>query len=247
MFRLETGRECFYQWDSDRRIIVEDKSIKEVHYCNRTDDCSLTTIVYEENGVYYSNVPNILLQTDWDINVYAYDTNYTKYSGKFKVCKRSKPTEYVYTETEILNWNSFKTEVEAELAEMREDIENIDISGIDLKGYATEDYVKDYAQPKGDYLTMEQYRNMNYLGQVASHTNITENSTIDLIYTPDGKMYGALKGYVVLCGGIHYIYDGMKWVSIKPNMTGYVQEAIMKAYVANAIDVAIGGVENGAY
>ena len=247
MFRLETGRECFYQWDSDRRIIVEDKSIKEVHYCNRTDDCSLTTIVYEENGVYYSNVPNILLQTDWDINVYAYDTNYTKYSGKFKVCKRSKPTEYVYTETEILNWNSFKTEVEAELAEMREDIENIDIGGIDLKGYATEDYVKDYAQPKGNYLTLAEYRNMSYLGRAIPPTQtITENATTDLIYTTDGA-YGASKGDIVLYGNIHYLYDGTKWNSIKPNMNDYVQSVTMKAYVDNAIFTAIGGVENGAY
>lgn len=247
MFRIENNRECFYQWDSNQRLIIDDDTINEVHYCNRTDKCSIVTETYEENGVRYSNVPNVLLRSDWCINVYAFDTNYTKYSELFKVCSRTRPADYVYTETQILNWNEFKASVEAELEEMREDIDNIDISGIDLEGYATEDYVKEYAQPKGDYLTLEDYRNMNYLGQAASHINITENSTTDLIHTTDGKMYGALKGDVVLCGGIHYIYDGYKWNSIKPNMNGYVSNGIMQAYVDNAISVAIGGVENGTY
>lgn len=119
MFKLETGRDCFYQWDSNLRLIVNDNTINEVHYCNRTDSCSLITEVYTENGLRYSNIPNVLLTKDLDVNVYAYDTNYTKYSAKFKVCKRSKPADYVYTETEVKNWDSFKKDVENELTEMR--------------------------------------------------------------------------------------------------------------------------------
>ena len=64
------------------------------------------------------NVPNILLTTDWRINVYAYDENYTKYSDCFKIVSRTKPADYVYTETEVKNWEDF----ESRLSEL----ENVD-------------------------------------------------------------------------------------------------------------------------
>ena len=100
MFSIYDGRSSFYQWDLDRKLIVNDSTIKQVHYCNKTSDCSLVCDVYEENGKLIADVPNILLQTDWKINVYGYDSNYTKYSACFDVVKRSKPADYIYTETE---------------------------------------------------------------------------------------------------------------------------------------------------
>ena len=61
MFRIEDGREHFYQWDKDRRLIIEDITIREVHFCNRTDDCALRRKVYVEDGQYIVDVPNIKL------------------------------------------------------------------------------------------------------------------------------------------------------------------------------------------
>lgn len=101
MFKIENGRLSFYQWDTNQRLIIEDASINEVHFCNRTSDCSLVCEVYEENGLRLVDVPNILLQDDWTIRVYAYCTNYTKIEEKFLVLRRSKPADYIYTETEI--------------------------------------------------------------------------------------------------------------------------------------------------
>ena len=97
MFRIEDGRENFYQWDTNRKILVDDTSITEIHFCNKTDDCSLVTEVVD--GV--ANVPNILLQDDWDIRVYAFASDYTKLEKRFKVVRRTKPADYIYTETEV--------------------------------------------------------------------------------------------------------------------------------------------------
>ena len=118
MFTLKDGRDSLYQWDINRHIVVADETIKEVHFCNRTDNCSLVVEVYTENGERLANVPNILLQTDWDINVYGYTGNYTKYSDRFKVKTRSKPADYAYTETEILNWDAINTKVNAAIEEI---------------------------------------------------------------------------------------------------------------------------------
>lgn len=144
MFKILDNRNQFYQWDIDRIIVVEDDTINQVHFCNRTDDCSLVCEVYELDGMRVVNVPNILLQDDWKINVYGYDKNYTKFSDTFEVIRRTKPTDYVYTETETVNYNT-----------LLEKMNNIDetIEGtvekyldenppqVDLTGYATEEYV----------------------------------------------------------------------------------------------------------
>lgn len=128
MFNIENGREHFYQWDSNQRLIISDNTITEVHYCNRTDDCSLVVNTYTENGLLLADVPNILLQDNWDIRAYAYCNGcYTKQCALFKVIARTKPADYVYTETEVLRWETLEAEVRQIVADnnqaIREEVE----------------------------------------------------------------------------------------------------------------------------
>lgn len=118
MFRLEDGRSQFYQWDLNRRLIIEDQEITQVHFCNRTDECSLVCDAYTENGIRLVDVPNVLLQSNWRINVYAFDKEYTKHNAVFTVVARTKPADYVYTETEVHTWN----ELDAKITEVQEGI-----------------------------------------------------------------------------------------------------------------------------
>lgn len=155
MFRIYDGRETFFQWDLDRKLIVNDSSIKEVHFCNRTAECALPVATYKEGELTLVNVPNLILQESFRVNVYAYDENYTKHAARFEVIPRSKPDTYVYTETEIKTWD--------ELFERIEQIEQNGISdaaveaavekylsenniNVDLTGYATETYVQEEIQ-----------------------------------------------------------------------------------------------------
>ena len=59
MFKLLDGREHFYQWDLDRKLIVSDKSINEVHFAIQTDNKALACKTFEEDGKTVVNVPNI--------------------------------------------------------------------------------------------------------------------------------------------------------------------------------------------
>jgi hypothetical protein len=119
MFQIENGRDHFFQWDLNQRLIVNDAAINQVHFCNRTDSCSLVVDVYEENGVRLANVPNVLLQTNWDINVYGYcGSSYTKQHVKYKVKARSKPSDYVYTETEVRAWDKLAQDIERTMGDV---------------------------------------------------------------------------------------------------------------------------------
>lgn len=110
MFSIYDGREYFWQWDLNQRLIVNDVECCEVHFCNKTDDCSLVCEIYEEDDLRIVNVPNILLQTDRAITAFVYvrneDESYTRQAKIFMVRPRTKPEEYVYTETEVLSYRT---------------------------------------------------------------------------------------------------------------------------------------------
>lgn len=106
MFRIYDGREHFWQWDLNQKLIVEDPTINEVHFSNRADKDSLPVEVYEENGLRLANVPNIFLQEDLKIKAYGYSVDHTKHEAWFYVTAKSKPADYVYTETEVKDYNS---------------------------------------------------------------------------------------------------------------------------------------------
>ena len=106
MLRRENGLDYFFQWDYNQRLIVDDKDISEVHFCNKITDCSYVCETYTENEVLLVNVPNILLQTDWEIEAYAYIGNCIKSSERFDIVSRAKPDNYIYEETEILNYDT---------------------------------------------------------------------------------------------------------------------------------------------
>ena len=181
MFYIEDGREHFYQWDTDRRLVVEDSTIKEVHFCNRTGDCSLVCEVYfhdnDFGGIYVANVPNILLQSDWKIRVFAYDGKHTRYDTSYEVKSRTKPADYVYTETEVLNYNTLSERVKA--------IEEKEVD-VDLSNYYTKAETEDLVDSKtcpgsmkieyqpGVMIDLDAiraaYQNGTYIYLVGSHT-----------------------------------------------------------------------------
>ena len=79
MFKIYDGRDCFYQWDIDRQLIIEDATIKEVHFECRGVEQALVMKAYKQNGKWMVDVPNTLLQFPYTISAYGYDINYTKY------------------------------------------------------------------------------------------------------------------------------------------------------------------------
>lgn len=107
-FHVFGDRPVLYQWDLNRRIVV-DVACQEVHFSNTLDGEALVVETYTEDGVTYANIPNVLLQTAFPVNVYAYvcgDERFTRRAEVLEVLPRSKPADYVYTETEVKNYEA---------------------------------------------------------------------------------------------------------------------------------------------
>lgn len=146
MFTLVDGRNELYQWDLNRQVRVADPSITEVHFCNRTGDCSLVVKVHANptDSELYADIPNLLLQSPYDIRVYAYCDCYTKVEETLKVKARTKPADYVYTPTEVLQYSSIAARMdnlENSIGdEVNKYMEEHPVQ-VDLTGYAKEEYV----------------------------------------------------------------------------------------------------------
>lgn len=114
MFKIYDGRDKFFQWDLDRKLIVEDRSIAAAHFCNRTGTCSLSCDCYEEGGKWLVDVPNVCLQDSYRLKVYGFCENkYTMEVAHFDVVARTKPEDYVYTEEEVACWEELDERIKA--------------------------------------------------------------------------------------------------------------------------------------
>ena len=78
----------------NRQVIVDDPTITEVHFSNGLEDYSLGVKVADGKA----NIPNILLQNSFDIKVFAYDGESTRYDAVFEVKAKARPSDYVYSE-----------------------------------------------------------------------------------------------------------------------------------------------------
>lgn len=110
-------RPYFWQWDSGQKLLVENAVCGEVHFCNGTDDCALVVPVKKNpDGSRIVEVPNILLQTAKPIKAFLFEKDGTSacthVQYRFQVIARSKPADYVYTETEVLSYESLKERID---------------------------------------------------------------------------------------------------------------------------------------
>lgn len=109
--RILGNRSYLWQWDSGQQLLVEDaEQCHEVHFSLRGDTRALVVPIQDHDDQRVVNVPNILLQTSGRLQAYLFaneaDTlGATLYYTAFTVKARPKPEDYVYTETEVLDYS----------------------------------------------------------------------------------------------------------------------------------------------
>ena len=111
MLTLNDGRSELWQWDTGRTLTVLDTDCSQVHFRKNVFDRSIDVDVV--NGV--AIIPDVLLQTDKDLIVWAFsgtaENGYTKISKTFKVNRRNKPADYVFTPPDQTSLEEIKERV----------------------------------------------------------------------------------------------------------------------------------------
>lgn len=131
MLTLNDGRSELWQWDTGRRLTV-DADCSQVHFSNKVFGRSVDVDVI--GGI--ADIPDFLLQSDKDLTAWAFvgtaENGYTKISKVFKVNKRNKPADYVFTQPE-----------QTTLEEIKERLDDLEaIQDPDAIKNAVEDYLE---------------------------------------------------------------------------------------------------------
>ncbi len=110
----------YYQWDIGQRVLLTDvEEGTKIHFAHKNDNSAEALVVcaYSDGDAVYADIPNILMQTAGVINVYIYLQDggkaHTVRKLSIIVIARKKPADYVYTETEVLTWESLDERIKA--------------------------------------------------------------------------------------------------------------------------------------
>lgn len=110
MLTLNDGRSELWQWDTGRTLAV-DADCSQVHFSNKVFGRSIDVDVVDSTAI----IPDILLQTDNDLNVWAFvgtaENGYTKISKTFKINRRNKPADYVFTPTDQITLQTIQNQI----------------------------------------------------------------------------------------------------------------------------------------
>ena len=106
MIELEGSRRVLYQWEKDKRVVIDGFLPRtKVRFASKYDnkDSALTVYSYVEAGHVVADIPNVLLQTAGYLHVLvqppADDVVHNPEEKDIKVVRRDKPEDYDYTET----------------------------------------------------------------------------------------------------------------------------------------------------
>lgn len=126
---LDDGRTELWQWDTGRKIVVDDKSVSEVHFSKYSSNQAITREVI--NGK--AEIPNFLLQDTHAVTVYAYsgsiENGYTMAEKTFNVVKKPKPANYVETEEDKAILAKLKAAI-GDLSQLQTEAKNNLVSAI---------------------------------------------------------------------------------------------------------------------
>jgi len=145
LLEIYGNKQHLYQWDINQKVIVDDKEVIQVHFDNGTGTVFVCEL-YEYNGVMVADVPNILLTTYLAIKAYAVCEECVRHERVIQVERRTKPSDYVYTETEVFKYENLESRIdEIEKNGISQDAINtavslyMDENPIDINGLITTD------------------------------------------------------------------------------------------------------------
>ena len=189
---LDDGRTELWQWDTGRKIVIDDKSVSEVHYSKYSSTQAITREVI--NGK--AEIPNFLLQDTYAVTVYAYsgsaENGYTMAEKTFNVAKKPKPANYVETEEDKAILAKLKAEI-GDLADLQTDAKDNLVAAINEAAAscgAGSSVQSDWTQ--NDYTQPDYVKNRPFYTGDPVETVLVEESTVP--FTENHGVYvGQLK------------------------------------------------------
>lgn len=136
-----------YQWDSNRQVLLTDidADANEVHFaqvCSH-DNALVVEVKEDEDGNRLAYIPNSFLVQSKNIYCWTWGIDKTISFVTLYVTKRNKPSDFIYTPTEVITIEALKEWVRNQIESMKDIVGNNDyvnlknkpsIEGVELDG-----------------------------------------------------------------------------------------------------------------
>lgn len=114
-------QEKIYQWSTNVPVYVD--SASTVQFAQVGSSETMNVEPQASGEVFVATIPNVLLQEAKDIFIYQGED-----SERVSIIYRAKPDDYVYTETEVKDYDTLA----AQLEELQEQVDSIDVDSYEL-------------------------------------------------------------------------------------------------------------------
>ncbi|MBQ4088726.1 MAG: hypothetical protein IJC56_02430 [Clostridia bacterium] len=128
IFKVRGGK--LYQWDTGRILSVSPgrgEIINEVHFATDDETALVLEIKTDSEGMYV-NIPNSLMQLNGYLHIWGVlhlpDGRQTIVHSHQRIRQRARPDDYVYTETDIMDYRI----LEAGLTQLEARVDDIEKS-----------------------------------------------------------------------------------------------------------------------
>lgn len=156
------------QWDKGQRLEITLSSLPasfEVHFSYRRHDMAYVVEATATDGVAVVAIPNLILQQPYDAIAWLYvtegDAGETIKTINLPIEARTKPSDYVYTEIEILDYKNLDKRIDT--------LEKGDASEETIKA-AVESYLEENPVTGGTGLTDAQITALDGMFKIAAYT-----------------------------------------------------------------------------
>lgn len=115
--QLFNNRNAFYQFDTNQKLICDSCQVgEEIHFSKKFYPTAAVCLTHEFEGFVVVDVPNLYLMNPGELIVYRMHIDDKERSTTnqyvFDVIERKKPSDYLYTETEVLSYYSLEKRIE---------------------------------------------------------------------------------------------------------------------------------------
>ena len=187
--KLENGQLYCWQWETNQRLVIDTLEGYEIENLSckmgiPKDKIGIVEVeIYKENEIIFSNIPDILLQHEGLVEVWI-QTNLefspiTLAHWRFRVKKREKPEDYIYTDTDVLTWQELDKRIMV-LEENSSTLpEGMQIATEEYVNAATGDAIKNLSDSLSTVATSGDYNDLVNKPEIPSVEDLATTEYVD--------------------------------------------------------------------
>jgi hypothetical protein len=206
MAKIEIVNYPLYQWDKDRivKVVLEgEESLERIDFANyQSEEGPSIFVNTDNNNEIFCKIPNELLQKNGGLKIYAVtikEETRTFCEATFSILRRSKPSDYIYEEKDILSFKDLDNKIGSLMQLETEDKSDI-VKAVNELSQALKNFISVVPQKFSEEQKAQARENIG--AEIATDDEImemlTQEDMLPAIVDSDGSLLADENGNILL-------------------------------------------------